>query len=157
MKYLLKYIENLFKKMYYYYRGIIMKKRIKVVGGIIENKNKEILCALRKTSGVLGNLWEFPGGKLEENEDIFQCVEREIKEELGVEFIIKKREVFSEIVHEYREFIVHLYLVKGEIEFNAVLNSEIHDSLIWLKRKNLSSLLWAPADIPAVEKLISQG
>ncbi len=31
-----------------------------------------------------------------------------------------------------------------------------HSKLIWLKRENLSSLKWAPADIPAVEQLINE-
>lgn len=129
------------------------KKTIKVVGAIIENDNNEILCALRKKDGVLGNLWEFPGGKLEENEDIYQCIVREIKEELDVDFLIEKKEIFSENIHEYNDFIVHLYIIKGRVHINSTLKPYDHDAFLWLKRENLSSLNWAPADIPAVEKI----
>lgn len=45
-----------------------MKKLIKVVGAVIENENNEILCALRSPKMSLPNMWEFPGGKVEENE-----------------------------------------------------------------------------------------
>ena len=47
-----------------------MKKLIKVVGAIIENENNEILCALRSTKMSLPNLWEFPGGKIEDGESL---------------------------------------------------------------------------------------
>ena len=43
-----------------------MKKKVKVVGAIIENDSYEILCALRSPKMVQGNLWEFPGGKIED-------------------------------------------------------------------------------------------
>ena len=66
-----------------------MKKLIKVVGAIIENENNEILCALRSPIMSLPNMWEFPGGKVEEDETLKEAIEREIKEELDcdVEFI----------------------------------------------------------------------
>ena len=43
-----------------------MKKTVKVVGAIIENEKKEILCALRSKDMTLPKQWEFPGGKIEE-------------------------------------------------------------------------------------------
>ncbi|MBP6281843.1 MAG: (deoxy)nucleoside triphosphate pyrophosphohydrolase [Leptotrichiaceae bacterium] len=132
------------------------KKLIKVVGAIIENQNNEILCALRKKDGILGNYWEFPGGKLEENEDIFQCIKREIKEELGIEFLILNNVIYSDDTYEYDNFIVQLFTVKGSIEKNLSPSSSDHDSIIWLKRENLLSLNWAPADIPAVNSLVSE-
>lgn len=58
------------------------KRTVKVVAAAIENENKEILCALRSPRMSLPNVWEFPGGKAEEGEDIFQALQRGIKEEL---------------------------------------------------------------------------
>ena len=58
-----------------------MKKTIKVVAAIIENENNEILCALRSPEMTLPNQWEFPGGKVEQGESLFEAIEREIKEE----------------------------------------------------------------------------
>ena len=57
-----------------------MKKSIKVVAAIIENDNNEILCALRSPSMSLPNMWEFPGGKVEEGESLGAAIEREIRE-----------------------------------------------------------------------------
>ena len=56
-----------------------MKKLIKVVGAIIENDKNEILCALRSPEMNLPNMWEFPGGKVEENESLSEAIKREIQ------------------------------------------------------------------------------
>jgi len=130
-----------------------MKKLIKVVGAIIENENNEILCALRSPKMALPNLWEFPGGKIEGSETLKDAIEREIKEELSceVEFI----DIFNDNTHEYDKFIVTLITVKCRLASGTPTVSE-HSKLIWLHRENLLSLKWAPADIPAVEQLITE-
>lgn len=130
-----------------------MKKLVKVVGAIIENENNEVLCALRSPDMSLPNLWEFPGGKLEAGESYKEAIEREIMEELGcsVRFI----DIFNDNTHEYDAFIVNLVTVKCILVSGTPTASE-HSKLIWLKRENLNSLKWAPADIPAVEELIEE-
>lgn len=130
-----------------------MKKLVKVVGAIIENENNEILCALRSPDMSLPNLWEFPGGKLEAGESYKEAIEREIMEELGcsVRFI----DIFNDNTHEYDTFIVNLVTVKCILVSGTPTASE-HSKLIWLKRENLNSLKWAPADIPAVNQLIKE-
>jgi A/G-specific adenine glycosylase len=44
-----------------------------------------VLIAQRPSAGLLGGLWEFPGGKVQPGEDLAACLRREICEELGVE------------------------------------------------------------------------
>lgn len=130
-----------------------MKKLVKVVGAIMENENNEILCALRSPKMTLPNKWEFPGGKIEEKETLKQAIEREIKEELdcNIEFI----DVFNDNTHEYDNFIVNLITVKCKLVSGSPSANE-HSKLIWLHRENLHSLNWAPADIPAVNRLVSE-
>lgn len=130
-----------------------MKKLVKVVGAIIENKNSEVLCALRSTKMSIPNLWEFPGGKVEHGEEISDTIIREIREELGCHIEFKK--VFHYNTHEYDNFIVNLITVKCSIVEGEPIASE-HDKLIWLKKENLKSLNWAPADVPAVELLVKE-
>lgn len=127
-----------------------MKKLIKVVGAIIENENKEILCALRSPKMSIANNWEFPGGKVEENETLKTAIEREIKEELSCN--VKFIDIFNDNIHEYENFVVNLITVKCMLISGTPIANE-HSKLIWLKRENLHSLNWAPADIPAVEQL----
>lgn len=130
-----------------------MKKLIKVVGAIIENDEDEILCALRSPKMNIPNMWEFPGGKVEDNEDLAQAIVREIYEELqcSVEF----KEIFNDNTHEYEKFIVNLITLKCKLKTGTPVATE-HSKLIWLKRENLDSLKWAPADIPTVEGLIKE-
>ena len=130
-----------------------MKKLIKVVGAIIENDNHEILCALRSPQMSLPNQWEFPGGKVEENENLSEAIIREIQEELKC--TIEFKELFNDHTHEYDSFIVNLITLKCKLLSGTPLETE-HSKLIWLKRENLQSLKWAPADIPAVEQLLKE-
>lgn len=130
-----------------------MKKLIKVVGAIIENDHNEILCALRSPKMSQGNNWEFPGGKIEPNETIGHAIEREIKEELACD--IKFLDIFHNNTHEYDNFIVNLITVKCKLISSTPTANE-HSKLMWLHRENLSSLKWAPADIPAVILLVNE-
>lgn len=130
-----------------------MKKLIKVVGAVIENENNEILCALRSPKMSLPNMWEFPGGKVEENEELSEAIVREINEELKCH--IECLGIFNNNTHEYENVIVNLITMKCRIKEGTPIASE-HAKLIWLKRECLESLVWAPADVPAVRQLIKE-
>lgn len=128
-----------------------MKKTIKVVAAIIENEKKEILCALRSPEMSMPNLWEFPGGKVEEGESLLDAIEREIQEELNCK--VRAIDIFDENTHEYEKVIVNLIGIKCKLVDGVPTASE-HSTLIYLKKENLNSLVWAPADIPIVENLM---
>ncbi|MBM7602801.1 8-oxo-dGTP diphosphatase [Metabacillus crassostreae] len=130
-----------------------MKKIVKVVAAIIENEQNEVLCALRSPEMAIPNMWEFPGGKVEKNEDIYSALVREIKEELDC--TIETMDLFNDHTHEYDSFIINLIAIKCKVVEGIPTPSE-HSTLIWLRRENLDSLKWAPADIPAVEQLIGE-
>lgn len=130
-----------------------MKKHLKVVAAIIENDQNEILCALRSPQMSQANMWEFPGGKVEQDEDLFSALKREIDEELGCK--IETAGLFNDNIHEYETFIINLISIKCRIVEGTPAPSE-HSKLIWLKRENLSSLKWAPADIPAVKQVMAE-
>jgi 8-oxo-dGTP diphosphatase len=130
-----------------------MKKIVKVVGAVIENDNNEILCALRSPKMSLSNMWEFPGGKVEKYENLSQAIIREIQEELKCH--IECDGVFNDNTHEYEKFIINLITMKCRIVGGTPIASE-HAKLIWFRRECLESLIWAPADIPAVKQLIDE-
>lgn len=133
-----------------------MKKYIRVVGGIILRKidnQFQILCALRSPKMSLPNLWEFPGGKIEEGESIKETIEREIKEELGCS-IVATNSVFDITHHHYKTFNIELITVFCKIVEGEPTPLE-HTALQWLPIESLESLVWAPADINAIDQLMS--
>lgn len=73
---------------------------------VIWNNNGQILIDKRPQSGLLGGLWEFPGGKVEADETVEDCIAREIQEELGISVEVMKHLITVE--HAYTHFKVTL-------------------------------------------------
>ncbi len=69
-------------------------------------KDNSILIAKRKLGGLLGGLWEFPGGKLYHDESSEECVIREIYEETGL--TVELKSFISTIKHQYSHFSISL-------------------------------------------------
>ena len=130
-----------------------MKKTVHVVGAIIENDNKEIFCALRSPEMSLPNYWEFPGGKIEDNETPEQALTREIKEEFNCEIAVGEN--VEDTTYEYEKVIVRLETYMSTI-LNGTPTALEHADAKWVPRNQLLSLEFAPADIPAVEKLVNE-
>lgn len=130
-----------------------MKKTVRVVGAVIFNDHEEILCALRSPADmVLPNLWEFPGGKIEEGESPEEALVREIKEELGC--TINVFEKIEEVHHEYPNFIVNLLTYKAKI-IEGDPKAKEHAELKWVPIQELQTLEWAPADVPTIDALLA--
>jgi len=127
-------------------------KKIEVVAGIIYFENK-ILCVQRPKNKLtyISEKFEFPGGKIEENETNFEALNRELFEELNLNVEIKS--FFMTVVHEYPDFELTMHSYICEVESNEISLNE-HISSEWLNKNELKKLDWAAADIPIVEKLI---
>lgn len=81
----------------------------KIIGvAVIFNDEGLILIDRRPEGGLLGGLWEFPGGKIEENETVEACIEREILEEIGIAIAVG--ESLITIDHAYTHFRVTLHV-----------------------------------------------
>ncbi|MGN7386147.1 (deoxy)nucleoside triphosphate pyrophosphohydrolase [Sporosarcina sp. SAFN-015] len=130
-----------------------MTKIVHVVGAIIHNEEGNILCAQRSASMTLPGYWEFPGGKIEPGEIPQTALLREIKEELHCDIAVGQ--FVEETVYRYDSFTVRLETYFAEIIKGTPIAYE-HSELKWVPFKELFSLQWAPADIPAVERVIQQ-
>ena len=129
-----------------------MKKEIHVVGAVIVEEGK-ILCAQRGSSKSLAYKWEFPGGKIEPGEEPEEALKREIEEEMRCKVLVEEKVEYT--VYEYDFGIVHLTtFICKLIEGSPKLTE--HVQIKWLYPVELSSLDWAPADIPAIEKLMNE-
>ena len=78
-----------------------------VTAGIIRNPQGEILIAQRPLDGLLGGLWEFPGGKQEDGETLPECLQRELQEELAIE--VEVGEHFVSVKHGFTHFKITLH------------------------------------------------
>lgn len=120
-----------------------------VVAALIENQGFYFV-AQRAKGQKLEGFWEFPGGKLEKNESIEQCIIREIKEELNIKIVPKN--IFSETIYEYEfEKIKLIGVISQIVEGNLELR--VHSQYKWLKPVDILKMPLAPADIPIAQKL----
>ena len=67
-------------------------------------KNNQILISKRKEHGLLGGLWEFPGGKIKIGESPTDCVIREVLEELNI--LVEPKAHVKQIAHTYTHFTI---------------------------------------------------
>lgn len=126
------------------------KSIINVTCAIILFDNK-ILVTQRSEKMKLPLKWEFPGGKLEEDETEEDCIIREIREEINIEIEIVGK--LSNSIFDYGSFKVNLIpfvanYIKGEIKLLE------HRSYKLLNKTELLDLDWAEADFPIVEELL---
>jgi A/G-specific adenine glycosylase len=70
-------------------------------------KNNRVLIQQRPENGLLGGLWEFPGGKQEAGETLEQTVLREIEEEVGIQVAVGER--ITTVKHAYTHFKITLH------------------------------------------------
>lgn len=126
-----------------------MKKNIHVVGAAIF-ANGKILCAQRGPSMSLPLKWEFPGGKIEPGESPEEALVREIREEIKCSIEIADK--IERTSFEYDFGIVHLTTFTCLLKEGEPVLTE-HNAFKWLEPEKLGTLDWAPADIPAMEKL----
>ena len=124
-------------------------KQINVVGAVIVSDGL-VLCAQRGPLGSLAGLWEFPGGKIEPGETPREALSREIAEEL--ECVVNVGEHVATTSHEYDFGVVTLTTFYCELISGTPTLTE-HADVKWLAPTDLASLSWAPADVPAVEKI----
>ncbi len=128
-----------------------MKKYVKVVGAVIE-KDEKILCAQRNGKKSLPNMWEFPGGKIEDGELPEAALKRELLEEMDCEINVLDKIVTT--VYEYDFATIELTTYYAEMVSDSIVLRE-HQDMKWLSRDELDSVEWAPADIEAIEKIKS--
>ncbi|USE38713.1 (deoxy)nucleoside triphosphate pyrophosphohydrolase [Endozoicomonas sp. SCSIO W0465] len=107
---------------------------------------------MRSGTMSLPNLWEFPGGKIEEGEQPKETLRREIQEELGCD--IEVFDLVEDTTYDYGNIIINLLTYHARIVAGKPVPAE-HAALLWLSVTSLQSLVWAPADIPAVQRLMA--
>lgn len=128
-------------------------KIVRVVAAVIkaENGNGEpIIFATQRGYGDFKGGWEFPGGKIEEGESPQEALVREIREELETEIAVG--ELIDTIEYDYPTFHLSMDCFWAEIVSGDLVLKE-HEAAKWLKKDELDSVEWLPADITLVDTI----
>lgn len=110
---------------------------IHVAVGIIVNSEKQVLVAKRPGHVDQGGLWEFPGGKVEDNEDVYSALCRELKEEINLDVL--SATPFLKITHDYPNYSVLLDTWRVE-KFQGELFGAEGQAIRWLCFQELRNL-----------------
>ena len=106
-------------------------KKIQAVIGIVK-KNGKFLIQKRPPTGLLADLWEFPGGKIEKGETAKQALHREMEEELGTE--IHDARFLTKVHHSYTQFQVTLHAYQCSLTAEPSLSKTRHR---WVSLKGM--------------------
>lgn len=117
----------------------------KVTAAIIRRNGEILIC--RRAEGSCAHLWEFPGGKTEPGETPFECLTRELREELNIE-IKPLREYFRSVYGELSFVFIEAEIISGEPQLS------VHEEMRWVSPEELTAFEWCPAD-RAVAELLS--
>ena len=108
-----------------------------VTAAIIRRNGKILIC--RRAEGSCAHLWEFPGGKTELGETPFECLTRELREELNIE-IKPLREYCRSVCGELSFVFIEAEIISGEPQLSVheemrwVLPNELRRIDRWLRR-----------------------
>lgn len=123
-----------------------------VTAAIIRDGDKILICQ-RTADDECGMLWEFPGGKREDNETLEECITREINEELELD--IKLLGVFTRSIYHFNGKQLYFTVYNAEIT-SGKLRLNVHNAAKWVTTEEITDYEFMPADIEFVEKLVKK-
>ena len=88
---------------------------IEVVCGVVNNSENRILITQRGDK-INKYKWEFPGGKVNKEENINDSIKRELKEELGID-IIPRDVIFQNTYNGLKLIFISLYITKEKFYY----------------------------------------
>jgi A/G-specific adenine glycosylase len=120
------------------------------VTAAVIRKRSRVLIAQRPVGGMLGGLWEFPGGKRERGESLEECLRREIKEELGVE--IEVGQSVTQVKHAYTHFRITLHAFECRLVSGRPRAIQVADWR-WVRFDELDDFAFAVTDRKIIQAL----
>lgn len=127
-------------------------KSIEVAVAVIWKKGK-IFIQKRPSKGLMGGLWEFPGGKIERGETSSSALEREVKEETGL--TLKNIRLLKTVKHAYTSFKVRLHCFQADFQEGRVKRSFATQHK-WVKPEELNDYPFPAANVRLI-KMVQEG
>jgi A/G-specific adenine glycosylase len=123
---------------------------VRVGAAATRDARGRFLVAQRPERGLLGGLWEFPGGKIEPGEDAPACIRRELREELGIE--VEVGPLLLVVRHAYSHFKLEMHVHLARRTRGRPRALECAD-FRWLKPEEMRRLPFSGADLKVLEFL----
>lgn len=128
-----------------------MSTRIHVAVGVIYSSDKkQVLISKRKANQHLAGFWEFPGGKVEKDEDIQSALRRELHEELAID--IKSSSQLTTVSYDYQDKKVFLDIWQVD-EWNGKPESKEGQEFTWVDIDKLNQYKFPEANLHIVNTL----
>jgi 8-oxo-dGTP diphosphatase len=121
-----------------------------VVAALIIRDSKILICQ-RTEDQAMPLKWEFPGGKVERDEDLRDALHRELEEELGIDAVIGRK--IAAIQHTYASgAALELYFFRVD-QFKNEIKNIIFRDVRWVDRKELPTYDFLEADVRLVNDI----
>ena len=129
-----------------------MQKRVHVAVGIIINNQQQILLAKRHGHLHQGGKWEFPGGKVEQDETVTDALIRELKEEVNL--TVHSSTPYMDISHNYpdKHVLLDIHLVT---DFSGEAIGVEGQQIEWVNKADLASYDFPDANKPILDKILA--
>ena len=125
---------------------------VTVAVGILIDDAGRVLVTRRAPEAHQGGLWEFPGGKVEDSENILAALARELREELGV--LVEATEALMELEHDYGDKQVRLD-VHRVTRWSGEPRGLEGQPLAWQQPEQLQDWAFPAANRPILERLLA--
>ena len=119
--------------------------------GVVVNAAREVLIDQRLEEGLLGGMWEFPGGKQCEGGTIENCIARELEEELGITVTVGDELITIDHAYSHKKlrFVVHFcQLMSGEPQ--PLASQQVR----WVRPDQLKDFAFPAANARIIEALL---
>lgn len=131
--------------------ALVLRPSVLVTAALLIERGR-VLLTQRKRGSHLEGAWEFPGGKVEPNEDPRDALAREMREEVGVD--VEVTEIVEVTFHRYAEKSVLLLFfearrAEGSPEPRALDVADVR----WAPAEELRDELFPPADVAVLAKV----
>lgn len=120
--------------------------------GILINENNEILMEKNESNPNFKGLWQFPGGKIEENEPPIIALQRELLEELNIDLDLESttKLSFTEYHYTNTHYVVLFYICK---QWKNTPVPKLNQELQWVKMENIHQFPSFPYNKEVLDKL----
>jgi 8-oxo-dGTP diphosphatase len=123
---------------------------IPVAVGVLMNSQKQVLLTQRTANSDFAGHWEFPGGKVNLDESVFDALVREFKEELGIAVQSASHLINVSWAYSHKRIVLHVFCIDA---YEGIPRGAEAQALAWVDKDRLSSLIMPPADFPIISAI----